>query len=469
MAVDPGVAESSWSGVAVWWRHFVIAAALLVGLLLIQYLASSGMDRPSADQLRYANYSVNLAHFGTFGLSPADSAAEAEPGNANAPLYPLLVAGVIKLDPALDTSLICALEDVAETNPCATEFGSLEAVQYLLALICLLLLWASCLLMFGKTTLATGAALLAGLSGVYSGYAEKLLTEILLLPLFAGIQLCLLLVIKSGRARWSVATGLLLGLLTLTRPEGFHLALLLAVVFTVMLVLVRRVAELQLVVVAVLAFVVTVAPWAVRNQLQFGAPSLTTGGYGETILAYRLSFNRMTANEWATAFIYWLPDFGDKLAQQTVAEPHYRRLVSDNSDSFIATARADILQPALDKMPREEVLGHWLKTEILGKPITHLWTSVPIFWRGIWVAKYWGIVGLLSYLVLLKKLPRDQRRALLWFSLPVWLLALLHTGISINIPRYNLPLVPVYAIGWGWLVMKVVSRQKGNHHPAMAT
>ena len=192
--------------------------------------------------------------------------------------------------------------------------------------------------------------------------------------------------------------------------------------------------------------------------MQFGAPSLTTGGYGETILAYRLSFNRMTGSEWAAAFVYWLPDFGDKVAQNNLPEPNYRRLITDNPDSFIATAKADILQPTLEKMPREAVLGYWLKNEIIGKPLSHLRASVPIFWRGIWVAKYWGIVGLVSYLLLLFRLQGTQRTALLWFSMPAWLLVLLHAGISINIPRYNLPLVPVYAVGWGWLVMNKFSR-----------
>jgi len=231
------------------------------------------------------------------------------------------------------------------------------------------------------------------------------------------------------------------------------------VVLAFSLLIRRQLRQLRLIAVGVLAFVITLSPWVVRNQLQFGSPSLTTGGYGETILAYRLSFNRMTNSEWATAFVYWLPDFGDKLAQKHLPEASYRRLITDNSDSFIATAKVDILQPALDAMPREEVLGYWLSTEILGKPFSHLRASLPIFWRGIWVAKYWGIVGLVCYLIVLLKLPTGQRWALLWFSFPVWLLAILHTGISINIPRYNLPLVPLYAVGWGWLVTAIFSRR----------
>jgi len=437
------------------WGHFALVSVLLAGLLFTQSLISSGMERPDADQLRYSNYSINLANHGVFGLSPDGSLAKAAPGNANAPLYPLFVAILIKFDAGLQASLLCALENVGVDRGCPADFGALVVAQYTLALLCLLLLWSSCWLMFGNPVLASGVALLAGLSGIYAGYAEKILTEILLLPLFAAVQLCLLLLVQSGRIYWALLIGLLMGLLTLTRPEGLHLTLLMAVVLVLMALLRGRPGQLRLIAAGLLVFIITLSPWLVRNQLQFGSPSLTTGGYGETILAYRLSFNRMTDQEWATAFVYWLPDFGDKVAQNTLPEPHYRRLISDNPDSFIATAKADILQPALDSMPREAVLGYWLKNEIIGKPLSHFRASLPIFWRGIWVAKYWGIIGLVSYVWLLFKLQGRQRTALLWFSLPAWLLVMLHAGISINIPRYNLPLVPVYAVGWGWVVMKL--------------
>ncbi len=453
-------AEPSQQKISLPWAQFLIATLLLGTLLLIQAISSSGMDRPHADQLRYANYAINLAEHGIFGLSPEGSVEKAAPGNANAPLYPLLVAAVMRLDTSLGNSLICALENAPEQSICPNDYRSLEFVQYGIALVSLLFLWASGWVIFANARLATGVALLAGLSGVYSDYAEKILTEIMILPLFAAIQLCLLLLVKSGRTRWSVAIGVLLGLLTLTRPEGFHLTLFLLAVLVVGFLVGRRTEPLKLIAAGALTFLVTLSPWLVRNHLQFGEPSLTTGGYGETIFAYRLSFNRMNNREWATAFVYWLPDFGDKLAQSWLPEPNYRRFISDNPDSFIATAKADILQPALDQMPREAVLGYWLKTDVFGNPLSHFRASLPIFWRGMWVAKYWGIIGLISYLVLLVKLRGDRRKALLWFSFPAWSLAILHTGISINIPRYNLPLVPLYAVGWGWMVSNIVSLKK---------
>lgn len=464
MAANSTSTEYSQQAVPLPWAQFLLAAVALATLLLIQALFSSGMDRPEADQLRYANYAINLAEHGVFGLSPEGSVEKAGPGNANAPLYPLLVAAVVRMDTSVRDSLICALEKVPDSSGCPNDYRFLMVVQYGVAWVSLLLLWAAGWLIFANTRLATSIALLAALSGVYSEYAERILTEIMILPLFAAIQFCLLQVVKRGRVRWAVVIGVLLGLLTLTRPEGFHLTLFLIAVLVAGVLVGRQTEQIKLIAVGTLVFVLTLSPWVARNQMQFGTPSLTTGGYGETIFAYRLSFNRMDTSEWTTAFVYWLPDFGDKLAQSWLPEPSYRRLISDNPDSFIATAKADILQPALDQMPRDAVLGYWLKTEVFGNPLSHFRSSLPIFWRGLWVAKYWGIIGVISYLVLLVRLRGSQRRALLWFSLPAWLLAILHTGISINIPRYNLPLVPVYALGWGWLVTRLLGLR--NRHPA---
>jgi hypothetical protein len=187
-----------------------------------------------------------------------------------------------------------------------------------------------------------------------------------------------------------------------------------------------------------------------RNHHELDTWSLTGGGYAETILAHRISYNDMSVAEWGAAFVYWFPDFGDKVAAQLLPKSSYLRFKSASDDSFKTRAIRDVLTPALLERPREELVGHWIKTEILGKPITHGAITLPLLWRGLFVEKYWGILGVIAYTVLLIRCFRRRQLELVIVSLPVWLMAGLYAGISVSIPRYNIGLIPVFGISMAW-------------------
>ena len=45
---------------------------------------------------------------------------------------------------------------------------------------------------------------------------------------------------------------------------------------------------------------------------------------------------------------------------------------------------------------REQVLPHLLVNEILSQPFKHIMVTAALAWRGMFIAKYWGIVGAAS-------------------------------------------------------------------------
>ncbi len=431
---------------------------LALGVLLLGHFVLAGpIEPPAKDALRYADYALNIVEHNTFGLTSSDTGGGVRPGNANAPLYPILIAAVMQLDDSLVDSLTCAQNSVGR-GLCPEHYTTLISVQYGVAWFSLMLLWAFARLLLGRRELALGVVVFALISGAHLIYARRILTEILVIPGFLLLQLALLLYWRQRRKRWAVMTGFALALLTLTRPEYLYLALAIGLVSAALVVRARSSFAVASWVLGVLVCLSLLLPWAWRNHQHFDRWVLTDGGYGETILAYRLSYNRMTLSEWGASFVYWLPDFGDKLAVGVLPEHSYRRFVSDNADAFTNTAVSDILQPALQGMPREEITAYWLRSEIFGNALQHGLVSVALTWRGLFVRKYWGLLGFVAYIGLLAASLRGGRYELAVLSLPVWFMVAFYAGVSVSVPRYNLPLVSLYAMGLGWYARKLVSR-----------
>lgn len=441
------------------WQELLLVALFFTLILAIQYSISDSFSPPTKDALRYSDYAVNIVQHGTFGLTDrASPDAAPYPGNANGPIYPLFIAAVAALNDPLFDSLSCAVANPKQTEECPEHYDALALAQYAIALISLLLLWASAQLLFRHRLFAVLTTLFAALSMVYAEKALEIETENLILPLFILVQLSLMQLLIKSNKRWAFTLGVALGLLTLTRPEYLYLGLAIGILWTGIAIFKQDKHQTLMLLCAALAFLLSLAPWSLRNQNHFDSPALSGGNYGEIILSCRLSFNRMTATEWAAAFVYWLPDFGDKLAAAWLPEASYAKLISTRNDSYLATAHADILQPAMQSMNPDAILGHLIKTEILGRPLQHALVTLPLIWRGAFVAKYWGLIGLVGYLSLLIYTVRQGNWLLLQLSAPAWFMVAFHAAISINIPRYNLPLVSLYALGWGWFAYRFLRR-----------
>ena len=449
-------------------KYEIRNAGLLLALLLcVLFFLSPETRRPHNDALRYTDYALNLAQYGVFGLTPEDGSRIIVPGNANAPLYPMFVAAIVSVDQELADSLDCARSDPLLEKACPQYYQSLVAAQYLIIWLTTLLLWLLVRLLFDHRGQAMLAVFCALLSMAYTTYAHRILTEILIFPSCISLQLGLLLYLRQRRKRWAALIGLALGLLTLIRPEYLYLSLAIAAISMGLLVIRKNAGAITAVMIGVITFSFTIGPWLWRNHQQFDDWSLTGGGYAETILAYRLSYNRMTTSEWGASFIYWLPDFGDDLARHILPRSSYQRLINQSEGSLFSTAETEILEPELARRPREEIVGYWLRTEILGNPVKHTMVSVALAWRGIFVRKYWGIIGFFAYSALLIQCLRQGRYQLLLISLPVWYMVAMYAAVSASVTRYNLPLVALYSMGWGWLVHGIIRNRWKPHWPAI--
>ncbi len=172
------------------------------------------------DELQYLRHAYAVYQFGVFGaLDDVDT--QPEPGMFFAPVYPGFLAGMMWLDASFASAVECVLRHNTRpaTHGCAPDYGSVIAIQLILAAITLVLIWQSAKILCRSSLCAWSAALLALMAGEYSYYANHLLTESFVFPLFAAACLAQVIAWRGRSWRAFFMAGALIALSALVRPS----------------------------------------------------------------------------------------------------------------------------------------------------------------------------------------------------------------------------------------------------------
>ena len=445
------------------WAAFALCLAVL--------LAVGSAARPRTldvfDQRFYAMTAWDLVHHGVYSdgfFDKVDSSREVPPpGMFLGPGYPLLLAGMMELDPRLRENAACLVRhwssgDVARN--CPPYRGITLPVQMALCAGALAFLFAAARHLSGSPAIAALATAI-GL-GTLASYAKLItlaMTESLGLFLFAGAALLFLRLFQDrGPRRFlPLLAGAALGLLVLTRPS--HMVLIPVALLAVAVFAGRgRLSWLALPLVA-LGLALPLLPWMIRNEIVLGRFALGAG-YGPAVLVERLSYNDMTARQLLASFLYWLPDFGDNLATALFGRDTVWPLDWDRPGSFYD----------LGQQHREAALAlpggidaHFaaiLREGILLHPVWHMLTTLSLAWRGLWIGRYWGIgMVLLAPFGLAAARRAGRLTPLLLYAAPAWIMLLVHAGASVNQERYNLSLMLGGTIAAAWGVLSLAARR----------
>jgi len=257
------------------------AAVLLVALIVrcAVLLVTPGSLQTDPDG--YRAVAENLVHYGTFGTGQ-------NPTAYRPPLYPCLLAGCVALGPASRVAI--ALLHLA------LGIGTVW-LTYRLGRSCGLGRWA---------WLAAG---LVACDPILLAQSTLVMTETLATFLAVAALECLALAEQRRSRRWAIAAGGAVGLCVLCRPTFLAWAILVYVAFFKPVrslwsaAVHRRVLgtagsnstesggesphsnELRaLAFMFAMAVAAVIAPWAIRNQIQFGRPIVTTTHGGYTLL-----------------------------------------------------------------------------------------------------------------------------------------------------------------------------------------
>ena len=313
------------------WRVFAFALALRLGLLL----ATPTKDIMVGDATEYDPIAVNLLAGRGFAITPGI------PTPARAPVFPLFLAGVYAV--------------FGHSVPAA-----LASQAVLSAATCVLLLW-----FMGETVederAARLAAWLLAAHPIMIVYSCRLISETLFTSLLAASMLFLARYQRREKPAELAASGVLLGLATLTRPGGM---LMPAVVLGLLLLEGRRHLLPWLGYAA--AFAVVLAPWSLRNKELFGFATLTAHGPGYGFYVTGHMTEGMTYDEARAMY------------SAVTLEPEYQERPFEKGHSPLAE---------LEKRLSREGVG-LIKTHPIGYAAIVLRRFCPF-----WVTSHSGVIG----------------------------------------------------------------------------
>lgn len=415
----------------------IYSVIFLVILLALQY--NEEPLRPHSDSLRYIHYSVNLNKTGYFGL-PGEGQS---PGNQNMPLYPYFVSTLMDLSSIIKEDVLC-LSNTKTYVSCSLEgVKIIFLIQATLMLIPLISVWLISRILFTSKFTAWLAGFFCLASGRLINFSSLILTEALLIPLFSFFLVAFLLSIKTQRYLWYLTSSFILGVITLTRPEYIYLFYFFTFINLFYCYMQKQQHLFKILIILFIGFFSVVGPWMVRNAYHFDSPNLTSS-YASVTLVQRVAYNRMSWKEWGTAFVYWFPDMGDSIAKKLFKESNYNKLTYNPGSYYLDSEKIVSKNKQLNN---DLSVRNLLKHEVLNNIFKHSMVSIPLFWKGTFVGKYWGVLGLICFILFTLKSYRERLgKDLLFLGLPLWFMVALHAFVSINVARYNIFLIPYFSL-----------------------
>lgn len=431
-----------------------ILALVILGALIVAKPTRSLQD---FDQSFYVTLAYDLDRYGVFSNGPfsgVDDTVTAPPaGMFFGPVYPALVAAVMKLDRRFDAAARCSVEanrghrDIATCDPYDLPMRLLNALSLAIAVVAIA---AAAELMFRRRAmfLLAGLCALVALACEASAFSY-IMTESAIFAIYSVFMLAVVLAWRSGRAKHFILGGALLGLLCLAKPSYlvlFPIVAALSFVYLYWLGEPRRPHALGRVLAFCLAFGCVAGAWVARNAVSVGKFGFTEE-YGAVVLIERFAYNDMTLREFFQAFPYCTPGLGeiafdpvygtDSMHRFTYhTEGSFFHVGRDRRDALVAQYRR--LDPLIGGIIRDELRSDWWR---------HLLVSIPLAWCGLWAGWLASLVLVPLFVWACVRAVRTRQPLLLFYAAPAVAMLGLDALIGNHYTRYNLILIGPYAVG----------------------
>ncbi len=444
------------------WLGALLLILAVTGITATQEkpLSLSAFDQPF--YLGIANDLMAAGRFTNGFMFDVHGPAEGRPsGMRFSPVYPAMLAAAGAADPVLRRGMVCVVATNDAPGACQSAAPLMRAVQFcMLAGFFLLVWWIGGAVGggLGMAWLTLGVALMA--APLLMRSAMLLMTETTCLLFATAAIATWLRSVRSAQSwGWAAACGGFLALTALTRPGFLYLLPMCALAALVLAAFQHRVLAGWLRAAALACGgVLLLAPWIVRNWLVMGRVSLTYG-YDSHTLVQRIAFDTMDWREYGLAYLCWLPD-GTSLGRQFVGPGACDRFGWDEQpNSFYVLGLRHMLEQTLKAAGGyDHHLSYLLHTYILAMPVWHMAVSVPLALRGAYVAHWWGFVLLPVCLWASFRALRRGETAYLAVALPALFMLIFNASVAVNQVRYNLLLVPAYAVA-GALCLRAIRQR----------
>lgn len=417
-----GMRRAHWLALLV----LLLLAALLHGMRWRPAQAETG-DSPS---YLIAAYSLLQGTDAPLGGAP--------PAIGREPAYPLLLAGLMAAAPGFRDFMPACVGD----QPCPPSLYLAPQIANLLLVAVAALALLQAALWLG---LAPGAALIAPGYLLLNGEAVRWWVYVMSDPLATCLAAVAILATLALLRRPSPGRGALAGLAWAGFALSKYLFAPLGPLLGIGLLCAgRRWRAAALALLAVLLLLL--GGWAVAGRSAAGESRA-----GIT-LHTREVFNHMTGAQYAAAFVYWTRGFGDDLARRWFAPPTVAPFDPGRPGGFyddgqfgrdrrVAALQAD----GIDRADAIRIADGETLRAVLQQPLMHLATTLPLFWRGLWIDEF-IVLGLPCLAMALRLAWRDRRWDLALALAPGVYSLLAYALISLNIPRYQMTALPSLAL-----------------------
>jgi len=451
---EPGSAAARWPALA------VAIVAFVASLLVID---PAHPPNPVNDAVQYLGYGRTLFATGRYALTDAGPRADAGPGRE--PLYPVLIAAAMHLDPVLRDNAARCIGNQSDPT-CPPIYAGLLWLNALLAAVTAALVWLAAHRLGAGRRASWIAGLYLALDLILFKEGRLPLSDFPAMALAAALILALAGAAAERRAAWRwLAVGVVLALLILTKAVFELYGFALIGVLTLVFLRLRDRAALAALAAVTVALVVIVGGWAARNWAVFGRPSVTDSRGGQ-VLSTREIFDHMTAGEYAASFVYWARDPGERLARRLFSERDWHRLDRDAPDGFLAagmTTRYDervarlMDERHLDHAAAEAAVPGMIVGEFVRALPMYVATEIPLTWRGLWGDQF-VFLGFPALLWLAVRSAR--RRDWCWVAAlsPALFSLFLLPALSLNLYRFQLPAIPAMALAGGVALAAIADR-----------
>jgi len=298
--------------------------------------------------------------------------------------------------------------------------------------------------------------------------SRELLSESLFIALELGMVLCILEFRRLRELRWAALAGLLFGLATLTRNPGPALAIPLIVGLWILRPRLSRRAVVAPAL-ALLCAVLTIAPWTVRNAVEFGRLIPVTSGTG---FAMAGTYNRASEQDeenpgsWRTPRV--APEYTPLFLTSGIDEGTLDATLRSRATEFALDHPFYVAEVTARNLFRLfEVSGGSVVDPLTGPVETRgIGSADPLAERiGLGLVAIFALVGVIAIIFSrrpgLRRIPSGP--LFLWL---VPILLILAAAPINGLPRQRTPVDPfiliLAAIGMSWLY---ASSRKGRVSP----
>ena len=439
------------------------AVVLLILWMLIQDFHAISASSLGGDASQNVRSSVNLAKYGVYSnqmISP-----DVTPGFRREPLPNFLLAFYLRMADLWSPGLL------DQTGQPFTEafLVFIKQINLVWAAALFTGLWLTSQLVFAPLLAAHGLAVfqIVVVNRFFVLKAvDRMNTELIAGTVLVWLGVVLLMASRSRTWQWLLGSGVVFGLMALTKATGAYVALILLPLMALVIGGLGKRFWLSFVAIS-FGFLITVSPWLVRNQVEFSKLVIAQGG-GDVLLI-RSVFNQMSWQQFGDAFYAYAPrDLRHDLLGPWMG-------LSDDDFSCggrlsVFTRDLDCDQEALEEkrygdvqsfyqrgkrgIPRELGLKSdeqkdFALQQFRREPLQALMTGLPIGWRGFWGfrAREWKYIALnaAAYLALLAA-PLlsliERKSSWLMVSIAPVSFFIFYSFLSHFLPRYSTPFIP---------------------------